>query len=328
MKKREVEKKGLINQPTISDLTPAETETLYLITEEFLTIKQIAIHRGCTHQAVYKIIKKLKNKGALSRGLKGVAKNQPSNIQPSNQIRLHGQEFNIKILYQGNKYQELLKKSNILFLEGHTIKLYRNSIEVYAGEGTSFFAENPDRALSKSLRYWKRLFHRLEHDLDAILIKPRSRNIRQVNAHYARGNSEISEKSIEEHKLIRVYAEEDGKLAFITDNSFGFKEDEAVHPKTAKPDRKAIDKQVNDWRINNPPTNSQLAGHLNQLVNVATKDMIKRGEYSQDIVEHKNAIVILSKGIKKLTKVIGGVLEENRNLKMKLKNQSGLGEWI
>lgn len=327
-KKKKVEKGGLIKHPKIKKLTPTEEQVLNLITEEFLTIKQVSLRRQTSIQAVYKTLKKLKEKGALTGGLKEVEKNQGSDFKPSNQIRLHGQEFNIKILYQDKTYQKQLNKSNILFLEGHTIKLYRNSIEVYAGEGTSFFADNPDRAFSKSLKYWKKFFHRLEHELKSILIKPRSRNIRQVNAHYARGNSEISEKAIEEHKQIRIYAEEDGKLAFITDDSFGFKEDETVHPKTSKPDRKAIDKQVNDWRKFNPPTNSQLSTHLAKLIKINTKDMIKREEYSRDIVEHKEAIKKLGRGINKLTKVIGGVLEENKNLKLQLKNQKRLGEFL
>ena len=222
--------------------------------------------------------------------------------------------------------QEFIEKSNILFIDSNTVRLYKNSIEVYSGN--SFHGKSTGQAEKKSLEYFNKFFARLEHELNITLVKPRSRNIRIVNQHYARGDSEVCDNARKEGERIWIHAAEDGKLAFITDDSFGFREDEAVHPKTAKPDRKNIDKQINDWRLKDPPTNSQLAGHLNQLVSVATEDMVKRGEYSQDIVEHKNAIVTLNKGIKKLTKVIGGVLEENMNLKRKLKNQSDLGEWI
>ncbi len=249
-----VETKGLKYHKKV-ELTEVEKEVLHLITEEFYTIKKIAQRRKTTLQAVYKIRDRLKEKGAFNTGLKRVEKVEPTHNKRD--VRLHGQEFNIKILFQDNKYQELLEKSNTLFIDGNTIRLYKNSIEIYSGQ--SFFGKTENKSERKSLDYFQRFITRLEHDLKVILIKPRARNIRIVNQHYARGDSELSESAIENKKRIWIYAEEDGKLAFITDDSFGFKEDETVHPKTAKKDRGAVDKQVNDWRINNPPTNSELA---------------------------------------------------------------------
>ena len=144
-----------------------------------------------------------------------------------------------------------------MFLDSNSIRLYKNSIEVYSGQ--SFYGKSANISENKSLEYWQSFLTRLEHELKVVILKPRSRNIKIVNQHYARGNSEIAEDSIKNKERVWVYAKEDGKLCFITDDSFGFKEDETVHPLTAKIDRKAVDKQVNDWRLNNPPTNSELA---------------------------------------------------------------------
>lgn len=308
-----VDKKRLTNpvrEPKNKALTNAEKEVLKLITEDFLTLKQIQIRRQCSRQAVYKILKKLKEKGALNVGLQKVDKIE--GVVNQNLIRLHGQEFNIKILHQNESYQKQLKSSNLIFIDGHTIKLYKNSIELYAGGGQSFYGDTAQMAISKSLAYWKRFIARLEHDFNVILVKPRSRNIRIVNQHFARGESEICENAIENHKRIKVYAEEDGKLAFITDDSFGFKEDETIHPLTSKPDREAIDKQVNDWRVHNPPTNSQLAGHV--LQNAQNLD-----QYAIHLKAHVKSVQDLGEGTKimnmslknietaidKLTKLIG-----------------------
>ena len=236
-------------------ITKTEKEVLHLVSDEFLTIKQIALQRGVSLQAIYKTIKKLKEKGYLNNAM-GRVENVEST--PSKRdIRLHGQELNINILYQDNKYQELLEKSNIIFIDSNTIRLYKKSIEIYSGQ--SFYGKTINEVENKSLEYLRRFLTRLEHDLKIILVKPRARNIKIVNQHYARGDSEISEKAMDEKERIWIYAEEDGKLAYLTDNSFGFKEDETIHPITAKKDRKAVDKQVNDWRLNNPPTNSELA---------------------------------------------------------------------
>jgi len=254
-------KKGL-HTPYIPELTKAEMEVLELITEEHLDRGQIQIIRKCTRQAVYKLFKSLKKKGALNIGLQKTEKNL-CGCQPKekcvNQVRLHGQEFNIRIIAQDHKYQILLKRSNVVYRDGHTIKLYKNSIEVYAGKGASFYGMDAQEADRNASEYWQKFFTRLEHELKVILIKERSRNIREVNHHYSRGDSEICKNALENRgEHIRVFCLIDGKLAFITDGSFNNKEDETMHPITAKQDREAIDKQINDWRINNPPTVSEV----------------------------------------------------------------------
>jgi predicted DNA-binding protein YlxM (UPF0122 family) len=280
------------------ELTKAEKEVLHLISDEFLTVKQICIRRQCSRQAVYKILKKLQKKGAYNTGLQRLTKSDPLvNLvnQNASKIRLHGQEFNIRILWQDNKYQQMMLRSNITFVDGNTVRLYKNAIEIYSGQ--AFFGDNEQDVTSKSLEYWLRFFTRLEHDLKIIIVKQKSANIKLVNQHYARTNSEISESALERGERIRIYAKEDGKLAFITDDSFGFKEDETVHPTTAKQDRKAVDKQVNDWRIYNPPTNSELAISIQD---VTKNQMI----FAENMRTHIGAIQELAGAVKELREEI------------------------
>lgn len=282
------------NPLKVLKLTKSEKEVLHLLTDEFMTPKQISLRRKCSRQAVHKLLKKLQEKGAYNNGLQKVDKSNPL-VNQNSLVRLHGQEFNIRILWQDEKYQKLLNNSNIIYIDGNTIRLYKNSIEIYSGQ--AFYGDDEQRATSKSLDYWLRFFTRLEHDLKVIIVKQRSANIKLVNQHYARTNSEISESAIERGERIRIYAQEDGKLAFITDDSFGFKEDETTHPKTAKQDRKAIDKQVNDWRINNPPTQSELAISIQ---NVTKNQLI----FAENMKSHISAIQELAKGVKKLTEKV------------------------
>lgn len=75
---------GVESQGGEVDISPSQKEVLILLTKEFLTIKQIALRRKTSIQAIYKIIGKLKQKGILglgNRGLKGVEKKQ-STFQP------------------------------------------------------------------------------------------------------------------------------------------------------------------------------------------------------------------------------------------------------
>lgn len=292
--------------------TSTEKEILRLINEEFYTIEQIANRRKTSIHAVYKHIRNLKKKGLLKK----VKNFQPTPNQRD--IRLHGQELNIKIILQEPHYQKYLDKSNILFLDGNTVRLYKNSLEIYSGQ--SFYGKTTNEAELKSLEYFERFIRRLENDLKVILLKNRSRNIRIVNQHYARGDSELSERAHEEKKRIWIYAD-DGKLFYITDDSFGFKEDECVHPTTAKKDREAVDKQINDWRNHNPPTNSELAEHIaavtsNQLM------------FAQNMASHIKAIQRLGNEVKGLSRTIKGLRKENTNLKLELNKQKRLDNWL
>ena len=310
-------KKGLNNPHTNEKLTKTEEEVLDLITIEFLTIKKIALRRKCSLQAVYKIIKKLKEKGALNKSLKKVENFQSSKVE--NNKRLHSQELNIKILWQDNRYKNHLKKSNIRFIDGHTIRLYRNSIEIYAGEGTSFWGETEQRATAISLRYWDKFLGKLSNLLDLILVKPRSENIRLVAHHYGNIHCDFAKDCNENKQRIRIFAKEDGKLWFDMDESFNLKEREHPHKETAKQDSELVSIHIDDWRNNNPPTNSQLATHIKS---VTDNQLI----FAENMKSHIEAIQTLSREVKRLSKVFKNTITENKKLKMG--NQSTLNNFI
>ncbi len=295
MQKKEVEKRlfnttkeGCKLGGDIPSLTPSEQDVLHLLTYEFLTYKQVAIRRKCSQQAVSKIVQQLKKKGVLTIAFQKVVKiqgtSQPYGLtNKEQQIRLHGQEFNIKILYKNHKYKELLNKTNLIDLDGNTIKLYRNSIEIYSGK--SFYANDVQKATSRSLDYWNRFFRRLENELKVILIKPRHQNIKLVNQHYAETNNEFAEECEKRADKIRVYTTDDGKLWFTIDNSFNLHEAETQHTKTAKLDMEdVVNPFFNDLRDHNPPTLSELMRIIKKII-----------EVNKETASGLNAIVTLIK---------------------------------
>ena len=258
--KKKVAFKGEIKQI----LTEAEQDVLCLLSQEFLTPKKIAVRRKCSHQSIYKIIKKLRKKGAINQFSEEVAKSQATmqplkRMQPlksNHQIRLHGQEFNIKILYKDQRYKTILEKANTINIDGNTIRLYRNSIEIYSGQ--SFYADTAQKATVRSFSYWNRLFARLENDLKLILIKPRSQNIKLVNQHYAEINNELAEECEKKADKIRIYSTDEGKLWFVIDNSFNLHEAE-TQGKTSKQDMDdTVSPFFNDMRDKNPPLPSEV----------------------------------------------------------------------
>ena len=242
--------------------TKTEKDILFLLTTEYLTIKQVAVKRGCSIQNIYKIVSSLKSKGVLNKTFFKVENSegyiQPKQkIQPNQQIRLHGQQFRINILYVDHRYKEILKKSNYLEIDGNTIKLNRDSVEIYSN--TSFFADNPQKATARSMEYWTKMIRRLENDLNLILLKPRSQNIKIVKSgEYAEINNELAKECHKKTEKIRIYTNDDGKLWFMIDNSFNLHEMETVHPETSQPDIENILKHFNDIRDHDPPTMSEI----------------------------------------------------------------------
>lgn len=252
-------KSGVVNSP----LTPTEQVILSLISNEYLTPKQIARRQNISLSRVYRIIKNIKKKGHLNSVQKGVQKNEPG-FQPlkHNLIRLHGQEFNIKLLFKDKKYTNSVGK--LITLDGNTIRCYRDSIEVYSGH--SFYADDVQKATVKSLEYFTKLFYRLENDLNIIIMKPRSQNIILVNQHYAEINNELAEESEQKGYKIRIYSNENGKLWFVIDNSFNLHEAE-TQGITAKEDMQEIVRPFfNDLRDNKPPLPSEVYSILSETV--------------------------------------------------------------
>jgi len=250
-------------------LTPTESEVLDMISSGFHTPREIAIRRGTSRQAVYKTINRLREKGEISQVNHRVDKTQCTShttfISNGNQIRLHGQEFNIRIIYKSENYIKKLNQTNLLFIDGNTIRLYKNSIEVYSGN--SFMGKDAQEATAKSFKYWQKLFTRIELDLKIIILKHRSENIKHVKSHYAEINNELAKHYEITGDKIKIKAREDNKVWFTIDNSYNLREAETMHPTTAKRDmQEVIAPFFNDLRDNNPPKLSEIMQTISQIV--------------------------------------------------------------
>ena len=272
MEKKESTEKSLLYQKSFS-LTRAENEVLSMISDEFLTFKQIRIRRNCTKQAVYKIVKSLRSKGALT-----IVNQKGGSSQPSQPQRLHCQQFRIRIINKSGKYDEILKKANLIKIDENTIRLYKDIIEIYSGK--SFFGVNEQEATEKSMDYWNHFIPKLENEFNVILQKPRSLNIKIVKQHYGEINSKLAEESEKSGEELKVYCKDDGKLSVIMDNSFNLHERECIHPDRSKQHSEAISKQVSCFIEDNPLTNSQLgiligenAQQTAQISNLVLKDI-------------------------------------------------------
>ena len=286
-------------------LTPKQKDILTILTTTSLTPKQIAQRRGVSRQAIYKIITSLNKKGLLSKRLSiSNAPSKPPLKTPyiSSGIRLHAEEYNIQLLSKTLKYDIQRTKGNIIYLDNNTIRLYNKSIEVYSGQ--SFLGKDVREANTKSRAYWLRFWFKLENLLNIQIIKERKANIKLVKSHYSDVHNEIAKECEKSKEKIKIKAQEDNKTAYEIDNSYNLHEFEALHPETSQQDMIKAEKHFQDWRNNNPPTNTEIMGIIaeqtNQIGQLVNYNII----HAENIQSHIKAIQILGQQVKKLNHIL------------------------
>ena len=284
--------KGSLTGECHKKITKTQEKIKIFLTEEFLTPKQVATRINTSNSNIYKHIRKVKERGHLDKNYteqKKVHKNECTDTSktPSfplenipyiseekslNEIRLHGQEFNVRILYQDHKYEKIKKKTNLIDIDGNTIKLNEKSIEIYCGH--SFYANDSNKATYKSMNYLSRLFRKIEHDLKIVISKPRAQNVKIVNHHYAEINNEIAKEFNVNKEKLHIYCKNDGKLWLTIDNSFNLNEIETQHPETAQPDMNAIKPHLEAMRDPHTPNLKELSKVINELAKQNTETAI------------------------------------------------------
>ncbi|NIQ17177.1 MAG: hypothetical protein GTO02_23190, partial [Candidatus Dadabacteria bacterium] len=250
--------------------------------------RKIAIMRNTSVRAVYKIIKRLKEKGVFSNETKRV--HRVHNLGPTCEPyklknkgpywRIHGQEWHIRVLYDSEFYKSVVHSSPSIQINGHRILVYKNVIKIYGK--MDFIGDKLEVALRRSVEYWDRFFTRLENHFKVVLVKPRAHNIRQVNCHIAEVNNGIAKEARIKKEKIKFYCREDGKLWFQCDHSFKLDEAEFLHPKTNYPDASSFEKYFNDLRVNGP----MLISEIQKFMQLQIKQSTKHGQQINSNAQH------------------------------------------
>lgn len=237
-------KRGESSSNVIKDLSAAQVEVLDMLRNEFMTVKQIAQRRGTRLNSVYKIINKLIKKGHISRGytrgLKKERGGRKTTPHSPGSWRVHAQHFNLGILHKSAGYDAFRLRKNLLFLDGNTVKLHDDVVEVYAGELLWFWGASPSDAECESFKYWIGFFGLLERRINCLLVKEGVGSVKMNMVHFAHVEDDVAEDYVKRGQSLKVYAHEDGKLAILVDRSLGVPELEFLHPKTGKRDAERI----------------------------------------------------------------------------------------
>lgn len=284
---------GSFSGDVLPKLTLVEREVLHLLTEELLTIKKAALRRQTSVRNIQKIAKKLREKGLLKGSSQSVrlidGSSEPTNL---NGIRLHGEQWLIKIIQRNDIYKEKIGKH--IIIDGNTIRLHRDVICIYSTQ--SFFGSDTWASTAKSIDYWNTFFVKLENELKLMLVKPRTQNIERVKAEYAQIRNGLAIQCEREAEKIRIRTREDGKVWFTIDNSFNLREAETQHHETSQMDmQNVVEPQFNDLRDyaritgEMPPVPSQILSMLYEQARQST-------EMNKHVLEIGAAFNVILKG--------------------------------
>ncbi|MFX1312067.1 MAG: hypothetical protein ACFFHD_05600 [Promethearchaeota archaeon] len=309
---------------------------------QYLTISQISKLRKTSRTAVYNTVNKLIEQKKLRKIGGGYEITEKGlhflNGSCSKQIRLHNLAFKIYIFNKPRNWElrrnkivqtrVLSKRINLTnnYYEIHSfsnikVKTTNNSIIFYM---PYIYGNNTDECFKQALDYLWDSISKIEHLFKIILIKERKCNMEIISQHYAKLQDSLAKiYKIENNKL---YVKDDlGDVWLICDYSFRVNELETINKITAKEDMDIVQNFLNDLR-KNPVTFSNV---LQLIREVAGNQLIYSKNWESHLGIYKSInkqVGSLNKGIKKLNKLVGNVLKENK--KLKLGDQKQLGEYL
>lgn len=211
------------------------------------------------------------------------------------QLRLHGQQFRIRLLDKSPKYDKIRARANYMTVDKNTLRLHASVLEVYSN--VSFTGTDINDVTAESFEYWNCFFKRIEYMLDVLILKPKYQNIRLVKSgHYSEIGNELSQECLKTGQKVRVFSRDDGKLWFLIDNSFNLEEAETVHPESSQNDMEAVIQPFFDDMRTHPPIK------LSELTWVIKKALDAQAETAEGL----NAVVKL------MTPVQNGAQDEHK----------------
>jgi len=306
----------------LKELTKKQALILDMLLEQGKSVQSISKHQKTSRTAVYKTIKQLKKKGYLASNFREGLQNgdgvgdSPPQCKPCttkgqhHQIRLHGQEFNITILYDSQRYKKTRQKKQVMHIEGNTLRLFEKKIELYAARHLSFYGDTAKEATSVSINYWNRIFTRIESTLNIIIIKGMATKIREVKAHYAEIDNELAEDCLRKSKKIHVKGE-DGREWLLVDNSWQLRELETIHSETALDDmQEVVQPFFNDLRGYYAQTGQSLI--MTDIVKAVGEMGAVIKVYDANIKAHLDVMERINRGLEDFSTEIRKYNENNK----------------
>ena len=272
---------------------------------EIIPSGEVKILEKATHKANLQVKNKVKN----VRGHAFIWKIKPN--KKFNYIELLNSK-NIKYELKGfSKTPRIILNNKKIWLGSNYITIFEPKINSYFETNTINSKKNAIYSLLEDITAIKSLFGEFRYTFTC------------RRQHYGFVNSPEALHFINKSKKILIKNEK-GYWFSIDYSQNNYKESETIHEKDADIDGLGYQNLMNSHeKTNFKVTPDYILNGFNKLIQIQMQEVSNWKEYSKDIVEHKNAIKVLGVGIldlrkevKKLNKTIGGIIKENKSMKL------------
>ena len=272
-------------------------------------------------------LRELKNKGLIQKIGYGVWEVKES-TKVTNEVRGHAFMWKVRIprnLLNWNNRINILKDNGFNVKEIGIKKIPRiiiNDRKVWLGnkyiiiyEPESFFGETAKESRQLAVFQLKNILENLESKLKINLKENNKYYFKVRRSHYSLIKNNLAIQCNKNKEKIYVYDVEG--LWFCIDNSYNLDEAETLN-KNACNNNLGMQEYFNSLkRTNFKVTPEFILDNFNKIAQIQLKEANKWGEYAKHIESHTKAIKELSKGIKRLTKLVYSTKQENYKLKNK-----------
>jgi hypothetical protein len=287
-------------------------------------IKELSISK----QKLQYYLNKLKSDGRITKLGYGVW--QTSKNRVANLCRGHGFMWHLKLPKEVEGWDKILTNRHIEFKlinSNHTYQIYLDNNKIWLSSKSiiiydigSYFGYNAIQSRKLGFYALKELLIKLQSKL-GVNLRDKQDNfiVKPSRQHYSLIKNCLAVQCNKEGKKINVYNEKG--IWFTIDNSFNLEEAETIHPKTALTDSLGIQKYFNEHKETNFEVTPKFI--LSTMQGIQNNQLI----FAENMKSHIEAIQSLSKGVKRLTRVMSGILKENNDLKLSNKHQTRLGDF-
>lgn len=275
---------GYVSQGEGDSLTPSQAEILGYL-QEGLEVTQIAVKRKCSKAYVRKVRIQLREKGLLKKVVTPGGAHPVTSVTKSvTKKRVHAQRFEFDIVSTGARFRPGIGQH---LSDGTWVQCFDSKLLISCPEGLCFEGDSVQDALLSSFDHWNRVFRRLEHDLDVVILKDR-KVFRVVYTEVASEGSKVASSVIQKEGFLRIFDSRDGKLRLSFDMSKGRPEHEVHHAKSWFSDDLSADRHFNDI-LDHPecPTLPELASLVREVV-VLQREQLRSSVPSFPVVKDRS----------------------------------------
>lgn len=230
----------------------------------------------------------------------------------------------IKLLQEMKVDYKLINsgKTPSIIIQDKKIWLGKESIIIYEPE--SFMGINAIETRKSAVIRLVEILEALEKRLD-IDLKPYTFQVRRQHYSIIKNSLAIQCNRIGQ----KMEVSNSKGMWFIIDNSYNLNEAETIHPESALTDNLGVQKYFNSHKETGfkvtPEFILNRVDELQKQIEQVTQSNLIMAEND---LTHIKSVQELGKGVKKLTKVMSGILKENQDLRLLSKNQTKIGGWL